>query len=75
MGKQGKPKAEAKEIAVPAAEVKKVEEAPAAKPAAAAKEETVSAEQYDAVKEARAKLASKFADVRTGGPGTVRRRV
>ena len=75
MGKQGKPKAEAKKAADSAvAEAKKVEEEAAAKAATVAKEAEEEAAQAEAVKAAREKLAQKFADVRTGGKGTVRRK-
>merc|ERR1712000_682380 len=56
------------------AEAKKVEEEAAAKAATVAKEAEEEAAQAEAVKAAREKLAQKFADVRTGGKGTVRRK-
>lgn len=75
MGKQGKPKADAKKAADSTVnEAKKAEEEAAAKAAAAAKEAEEQQKQAAAQAEARAKLASKFESVRTGGKGTVRRK-
>jgi len=78
MGKQAKPKAEAKKVVDEAAVAKKAQDDAAAKEAAVAaaavKEAEEAATQAELVKAAREKLKEKFADVRTGGKGTVRRK-
>lgn len=71
MGKQAKPKSEAKKVPV---EVKKAEDDAAAKEKAAQEAEAAAEVAAKAQQEARDKMKQKFDAVRTGGKGTVRRK-